>query len=193
MPSVNPAPRQKVLLSSSLQADTRLQPAGYLDQGPVSLPSLLAGTRRLVTSNIASFSGPASVMTNNTAVQPILKAHPATYYQAPPSREGKLRTFKRYCGLCCFHFPPIACSNEVLFKNIVALRKRWDPSLVPEEILKLEQSACYLNAVYVCSFCFQFFDPTVRNKVLQEATYEVYFAHRSFYFVCLLFHFSEKT
>ena len=170
VPPTNQSLPPKPLLSSSLQIDPSVHPA-HPDRGPVSLPSLLSGTRQLIASNSVKLSGRTS--STHAAFQPILKAPPATYYSTPQSRESKLRTFKRYCGLCSFHFPPAACANEVLFKNIVALRSRWDPHLVPEEIVKLEQNACYLNVVYVCSFCFQFFDPTVRDKVLKEATYEV--------------------
>ena len=171
VPPANQSLPSKSLLSSSLQIDTlsRAQP----ERGPVSLPSLSSGTRQTLASKSVHLNGRISLTANTSAVQPILRAPPATYYSTPQSRESKLRSFKRFCGLCCFHFPPAACSNEVLFKNIVALRKRWDPHLVSEEIIKLEQNACYLNVVNVCSFCFQFFDPSVRDKVLLEAAHEV--------------------
>ena len=137
-------------------------------RGPRSLPLLSPATRSVASRNGRELSTSADHAQVN-----VLQRHPSEYYSVLQSRERKLRSFKRYCGLCCFHFPPVSCSNEVLFKNIVALRRRWDANLVSEEILKLEQSACYLNKVYVCSFCFQFFDPSVRNKVLEEAYSEV--------------------
>ena len=39
-------------------------------------------------------------------------------------------------------------------------RRHWDPALVAEEVLALDNTACFMNEIAICAFCYQFFDPT---------------------------------
>ena len=67
--------------------------------------------------------------------------------------------FKRICALCNVQFPKDAVSSSVIYKHIVTLRRHWDPKLVSEQVILLEQNMSMYNLVPVCVFCSQFFDP----------------------------------
>jgi hypothetical protein len=92
--------------------------------------------------------------------------NPSLAYLDTTMKEIKPRGFQRYCGLCGYQFPLSSCTHVVTFKHIVALRKNWDPTLVPDEVMALEQTASFFNKVFVCVFCAQFFDPTIRDKII---------------------------
>jgi hypothetical protein len=72
---------------------------------------------------------------------------------------GKGAFFKKICSLCNVQFPKDAISSHVLYKHIIDLRRRWDPSLVSDKVQLLEQNMSMYNLVPVCVFCAQYFDP----------------------------------
>ena len=73
--------------------------------------------------------------------------------------EDLLKGFDKTCALCVQTFPKKSLEMKVLWKHVIALRRSWNPSLVPKVIEALDQSITMYNLVNVCAFCSQFFDP----------------------------------
>jgi len=85
--------------------------------------------------------------------------------QSSKASEKKAAFFKKICALCNLQFPKDAISSSVIYKHIVDLRRRWDPSLVSEKIQIIEQNMSMYNLVPVCLFCSQYFDPEVPDGI----------------------------
>lgn len=68
------------------------------------------------------------------------------------------------CALCVkkFHCP---CTYKVMQKQVITLRRSWDPKLIPPEFEVLEQGTSMFNLVQVCDFCSQYFDPDVDGSI----------------------------
>lgn len=116
--------------------------------------------------------GPSKSM-GKMNIKVLRQAPSLAYLEAAAAREVKPKGFQRYCGLCGYQFPKASCTNVVTFKHVVALRQHWDPALISDEVMALEQSSCFLNKVFVCAFCAQFFEPTIREKIIAEGLTKV--------------------
>lgn len=81
------------------------------------------------------------------------------------SMEDLLKGFDKTCALCVRTFPKKALEMKVLWKHVIALRRSWDPALVPKVIEALDQSITMYNLVNVCAFCAQFFDPDFEGGI----------------------------
>lgn len=81
------------------------------------------------------------------------------------SMDDLLKGFDKTCALCVRTFPKKALEMKVLFKHVIALRRSWDPALVPKVIEALDQSITMYNLVNVCSFCSQYFDPDFEGGI----------------------------
>ena len=75
----------------------------------------------------------------------------------------------RSCALCSFTFPRSATAQQVLWKHVITIRRRWDPDgklgLLPKELGQLEQGTSMFNLVHVCGFCHQYFDPDFEGGI----------------------------
>jgi len=81
------------------------------------------------------------------------------------SMDDLLKGFDKTCALCVRTFPKKALEMKVLFKHVIALRRSWNPSLVPKVIEALDQSITMYNLVNVCAFCSQYFDPDFEGGI----------------------------
>lgn len=68
------------------------------------------------------------------------------------------------CALCVKKYH-CACTYKVMQKQIITLRRSWDPKLIPPEFEVLEQGTSMFNLMPVCDFCSQYFDPDVDGSI----------------------------
>lgn len=97
---------------------------------------------------------------NISSDMPLHEEHkPAVEEEPGANVEDLLKGFDKTCALCVQTFPKKSLEMKVLWKHVIALRRSWNPALVPKVITALDQSITMYNLVNVCAFCAQFFDP----------------------------------
>jgi hypothetical protein len=79
--------------------------------------------------------------------------------------DADLLGFNKQCALCDQKFPRKSMDHTVLWKHVIAIKRKWSPDLVPKEIELLDNTISMFNTVRVCVFCSQYFDPDIEGGI----------------------------
>jgi len=137
----------------------------------LTAPNSLLTTRKNTAKGPTKFALDKREDSDNDVVP--MKRNPKPRPNTEGNAESKSRKFSKKkslefmkgCILCEQQFPKSAMETRVMWKHILDLRASWDPSLIPKEIVHLEQTMTMFNLVQVCLFCAQFFDPEYENGI----------------------------
>lgn len=81
------------------------------------------------------------------------------------TKNARVLKYTRSCMLCTQSFPKKSVENKIMMKHIITVRKALDPVLGSKFAAHLMQGLSPYNLVYICEFCFQFFDPDMPEGV----------------------------